>query len=71
MMFVALGPPAGWISDAYGLGHAFAFCGAVFFGFGLLFLLFLWRNGVLADQDGNGRTTPCAPGSSGRCAAAT
>ena len=58
MRFVALGPTAGWISDAYGLGHAFAFCGAVFFGFGLLFLLFLWRNGVLADQDGNGRTTP-------------
>jgi MFS family permease len=47
LMFVMLGPVVGVISDTYSLTTAFLFCGAVFFGLGVVFLFFLQRNKVL------------------------
>ena len=47
VMFVCLGPLAGWVSDSYSLSAAFLVCGLVFLGCGTLFLFFLHRNKVL------------------------
>ena len=47
LMFAALGPTVGWISDTYSLAAAFLVCGTVFLVCGLVFLFFLHRNDVL------------------------
>lgn len=47
LMFIIVGPMAGWVSEAYDLSTAFLVCGLTFFSFGVLFLFFLHRNKVL------------------------
>ena len=47
LMFIIVGPMAGWVSEAYDLSTAFLVCGLTFSGFGVLFLFFLHRNKVL------------------------
>ena len=47
LMFAALGPTVGWVSDTYSLAAAFLVCGTVFLLCGLVFLFFLHRNDVL------------------------
>ena len=47
LMFAALGPAVGWISDTYSLAAAFLVCGTIFLVCGLVFLFFLHRNDVL------------------------
>jgi len=47
LMFAALGPTVGWVSDTYSLAAAFLVCGTVFLVCGLVFLFFLHRNDVL------------------------
>ena len=47
LMFAAIGPAAGWVSDTYSLGTALLLCGLTFLLFGVIFLLFLHRNDVL------------------------
>ena len=47
LMFVVIGPVIGWIHDSYSLGTALFISGVSFLFFGMLSLLFLYRNKVL------------------------
>jgi len=48
MMFMVLGPLAGWVADVYSLSEAFLLCGVIFLVFGSVFLFFLGRHQVFS-----------------------
>ena len=48
MMFMVLGPLAGWVADVYSLSDAFLLCGVIFLVFGSVFLFFLGRHQVFS-----------------------
>lgn len=48
LMFMILGPLAGWVADVYSLGAALLLCGVIFLVFGITFLFFLQRHQILS-----------------------